>query len=54
MILYLTILFVLCFIGCIIEILIYKDCDHFKPLEFLIHLTIGIFCLFAIFYLWNK
>ena len=54
MILYLTILFVLCFIGCIIEILIYMDNRYHSPIEFLIHLTIGIFCLFAIFYLWDK
>ena len=54
MILYLTILFVLCFIGRIFEILLHMNDRYHSPIEFLIHLTIGIFCLFAIFYLYNK
>lgn len=52
---FLTILTILCFIGCILEILLYIDnsCDYFNPLAFLILLIIGIFDLFAIFYMYN-
>lgn len=48
---YLIFLFVLCLINCTLEILDYKyDTHNFNLIEFLISLTIGIFCLLAIFY----
>lgn len=51
---FLTILFALCFIGCILKVLIYIDrSDYSNPLGFLIFLILGIFCLFTIFCMFN-
>ena len=52
-ILFLTNLFVLSAIGCLLEVLTYKDCGYFNLIEFLVFLVIGLFCLITIIYLLN-